>query len=348
MKISPAPFLGGSTRIHDRCMDIVSKLVLRLLFKFTGHVLAACLVLSAATASADPAESDLETSQKAEEILVVGRRSGIPMWRVSSDKTTLILVGTIDGVTKATRWDPEPLVEALRMSDRVMFPQTQVITASPFAMAGYLAKWRRQAKLPKGQTLEDFLPPEQFQRLLSLQQRGIAKKGAEKKHPLHLAFSLRDDLQDEVGSAQSADRFVMKAIRKHKLKLVPIQKSSAKDFAADLFGASPSRDIPCLIDAMDLAEAGPSAVTERSIAWAEREVAQVLNSPAEGVYHSCFPADSAMAESGRAALHEDLERLLNEPQITVAVLDLHALASEGGILDRLAAAYHEISGPAWR
>ncbi|HEV2079217.1 MAG TPA: hypothetical protein VGR19_04895, partial [Allosphingosinicella sp.] len=113
--------------------------------------LAACLALAGTNAPAAQPASGQALEQKAEEILVVGRRSGIPMWRVGSGKTSLVLVGTIDGVTKATAWDPAPLVAALRMSDRVMFPQMQQVTASPLAMIGYLAKWRSQASLPEGQ-----------------------------------------------------------------------------------------------------------------------------------------------------------------------------------------------------
>ncbi len=315
--------------------------VVRFKVAFAGvTALAGTHAWAAQTASADGLE------QKAEEILIVGRRSGIPMWRVSSGKTTLVLVGTIEGVTKTTRWDPEPLVAALRMSDRVMFPQMQGVTASPFAMIGYLAKWRRQASLPKGQTLKEFLPPQQFQRLLSLQERGIVPKGAEKKHPLHLALSLRDKTKDKVGYGQSASQYVMAAIRKHKLNLVPIRRSSAKPFAADLFSGSPSRHIPCLIDAMDMAEAGPAALTARSQAWAQRQVPQVLSSPAEDVYHSCFPADPEAAPAG--ALHAGLKSLLLDPQVTVAVVNLHTLARRDGILDDLAAAGHQVRGPAWR
>lgn len=310
--------------------------------------LTACLALAGTNAPAAQPASGQALEQKAEEILVVGRRSGIPMWRVGSGKTTLVLVGTINGVTKATAWDPAPLVAALRMSDRVMFPQMTGLTASPLAMIGYLAKWRRQASLPKGQTLKDFLPPDQYQRLLALQRRGIVPKGAEKKHPLHLAFSLRDKTKDKIGQGQDPDRYVMAAIRKHKLNLAPIQRGSAKPFAADLFSGSPARHVPCLIDAMDMAEAGPAALAARSQAWANRQVPQVLSSPAEDVYHSCFPADPEAAPARRAAFHAGIKRLLQEPQVTVAVLNLHTLARRGGILDDLIAAGYQVRGPAWR
>lgn len=321
---------------------------MRAIGKLSRYAVAAFAAFGVSGAWAVQTTSNSGLEHKAEEILVVGRRSGIPMWRVSSDKTTVVLIGAIDGVTKGTAWDAGSLVEALRMSDRVMFPQMQRVSASPFAMIGYLAKWRRQAKLPQGQTLKNFLPPEQYQRLIKLQERGLVPKGVENKHPLHLAFQLRDRTKDKVGYAQSPSQYVMGAIRKHKLNLAPIRQTKAKALAADLFGGSPSRHIPCLIDAMGLAEAGPAALTARSQAWANRRVQQALSSPAEGVYHSCFPADPEAAPEARAALHAGVKRLLLDPQVTVAVLDLNTLARRGGILDDLAAAGYQVKGPAWR
>jgi hypothetical protein len=70
---------------------------------------------------------------------------------------------------KDTKWDPAALTETLRKADRVMFPSMTQLSGSPFALIGALAKWRKQATLPKGQSLQQMLPPEQFQRLVALQ-----------------------------------------------------------------------------------------------------------------------------------------------------------------------------------
>jgi hypothetical protein len=43
-----------------------------------------------------------------------------------------------------------------------------------------------------------------------------------------------------------------------------------------------------------------------------------------------------------------MKRLLTEPQVTMAVLGLKALAERGGILDGLDAAGFDIQGPAWK
>ncbi len=285
---------------------------------------------------------------EAEEIVVVGRRSGVPIWRVQSGQSNLVLVGTINGVTKDTKWDPTSLVEALRRADRVMFPQMQRVKASPLAMLGYLAKWRRQATLPEKQSLANYLTAEQFQRLVRLQRKGIAKRGSEKTHPLHLAMNLRATAKGRVGYGEDPDQYVMRAIGKYKLRLLPIQKRAAKPLANELFEGSPSRHVPCLVDAITMAEAGPAAVALRSQDWARGRVAEVLRSPAEKVYQSCFPADLAREAREKAAFHSNIARVLTEPQLTVAVLDLHSLAGRGGVLDSLVAEGHHVQGPQWK
>ena len=95
-----------------------------------------------------------------------------------------------------------------------------------------------------------------------------------------------------------------------------------------------------------MAEAGPAAVQARSDAWAARRVPDVLASPAEPVYQNCWPA-GVFAERNVELLPE-MKRLLNEPQVTMAVLGLKALAERGGILDGLQAAGFDIQGPAWK
>jgi uncharacterized protein YbaP (TraB family) len=313
--------------------------------KVTKAVLAAC---AAAACAGAPAQQQSAQDQRVEEILVTGRRSGIPIWHVHGPTTSIVLVGTIDGVTKDTKWDPAALVEALRKSDRVMYPGTYGLTASPFAMIGWLVKFKRQASLPKGQTLANFLAAEQFSRLVALQKRGVLKPGFERKHPLHLSMELRDYAEGKGGYAPRADSYVQKAVKKYKLTSVPITTGKAKPFVNDLLSSPPESHVPCLIDSIGVAEAGPGAVQARSRAWAERRVPAVLGSPAQKPFLSCWPANVMHNYFPRDLVPNRVRGLLNQPQVTVAVLDLYGLAKPGGMLDQLAAAGFDVAGPRWK
>ena len=76
--------------------------------------LAAATLLGAA--AHPPAGSSADQVQ---EIVVTGKRSGVPMWTVRGETTTLVLVGGIEGVSRTTRWDPAALVEALRKAENL-------------------------------------------------------------------------------------------------------------------------------------------------------------------------------------------------------------------------------------
>ncbi len=286
--------------------------------------------------------------QQVEDIVVTGRRSGIPVWHVHGPSTSIVLVGAIHGVTRDTRWDPGALTEALRKSDQVLFPESLALQASPFAMIGYLAKWRAQATMPKGRSLAQMMRPDQFARLAALQKRGVIPKGFERKHPLHLAMTLRGYAKGKAGEAEGASAFVSRAVRKYKLKSVPIAKHKAKGAAQDLFKGPPEAHIPCLLDSLALVEAGAGAVQARSHAWAQRRVPQVLNSPAERPHQSCWPSNLMETYAPQAQVRATVRGLLAQPGVTVAVLDLHTLGRAGGVLDELQAAGFEVQGPRWK
>ena len=217
---------------------------------------AACVMASSADAQSGAAAAG--------EIVVTARRTGIPVWRVTGPQTSIVLIGSIDGVAKDTRWDPAALTATLRKADRVMFPGMMQLTGSPFALIGYLVKFKRQARLPKGQSLAQMMPPAQFQRLVALKNRGILKAGFERRHPLHLADDLRDLSRGKSGYGIDADEYVFRAVRKHKIKTVPLKTMTAKPLLQEFFKIPPQRFVPCLLDAVALVEAGPGTVKARS------------------------------------------------------------------------------------
>jgi hypothetical protein len=295
---------------------------------------------SQVSANNSPAEA-----RQVEEIVVTARRSGVPVWRVTGPTTTLIIVGGIEEVSRDTKWDPASLTSALKMADRVMFPQEEEFKASPVAMIGYLVRLARMARLPKGQSLQNMMTPQQFQRLVALRDKGVLKKGFERTHPLHLALAL-DDVIDGKGYGVNATEYAMRTVKKYRLKQVPIPRRSIKQPINAVFKSRPKAHIPCLLGFVSLMEAGGAQVVKaRSDAWAQRRVPEVVSSPATRVFSACSLDEYLESQPDwRGAAR----RLMSQPQVTVAVFDLASVAQPGGLLDEFAAKGFEISGPAWR
>ena len=313
------------------------------MLKTIGAAGAAAIML----ASAAPAQKSGGDRAQAEDIVVTGRRSGVPMWTVRSDSTTLVLVGGINGVSKTTKWDPAALTEALRKADRLMFPQSYALTASPFKAIGWIAKWNKMGSLPKGQSLAAIAGPRAALRLAALRSKGMVRGDYDRRHPLHLSMDLRDKAKGDIDYSRDVAEYARSAAKKHKLaEVVPIQRSKAKPVVKDLFASTPQDHLPCLEASLTLAEAGPAAIQARSDAWAARRVRDVLSSPADPVYERCWP--SGVFAEREIGLLAQMKQLLAEPQVTVAVLSLRTLAERGGLLDELEKAGFDIQGPAWK
>lgn len=309
----------------------------------TGFFLVAGALAIGAPASIPPKAPP--SAAEAEEIVVTARRSGIPVWRVTGPTGTVILVGAIEEVSHGTRWDPGSLTTALRQADQIIFPQEEDFRASPFAMIGFVVKFLRMAKLPKGQSLRQMMPPEQFHRLVALRNRGLLKPGFERTHPLHLAIELHDIVDGKKGYGLNAQDYVKRAVKTYKLKQVPIPRRNIKQPINALFKSNPEAHIPCLEASISLVEAGPQAVAERSEAWAARRVPEVVSSLPTKAFAQCSLDEYlATKPDWRGAVR----RVLAEPKLTVAVLDLASLAKPGGLLDELLAAGYQIKGPVWK
>ncbi|HEX8574256.1 MAG TPA: TraB/GumN family protein [Allosphingosinicella sp.] len=319
------------------------------------RALGVALALAAATSSASQAQPGGDN--RTEDIVVTATRSGIPVWRVVGARTTIVLVGTIRGVSRETRWDADSLTAALRKSDRVMFPGAVRYTASILSAPSLAAKAKKMESLPEGQTLAAHLSPDQHRRLVALGADGWLKPGFDRKHPLQVANDLiREALGRPGGGFMSiskvrpghgdADSWIKAAVKKYDLNLVPIPTARLKPVMKDLLAGPPGRHLHCLTAAMAAAEAGRGSNRRRSDAWAERRVQDVLASPVQAALKACSP--EPMRRDSSPEVRRTVRGLLDEPLVTVAVLELGALAEPGGILDELKAQGFEIRGPAWK
>jgi uncharacterized protein YbaP (TraB family) len=309
-------------------------------------IIGAAAMAGLALASAAAAQNRADDRAQVEDIVVTGRKSGVPMWTVRGETTTLILVGTIEGVSKTTYWDPAALTQALRKADRVVFPQSHIFTANLFSAIGWVAKWNAMKSLPKGQSLSAMARPDAMRRLAALRAKGAVRADYDRRHPLDLGRELRDRAAGDIKFGRGADDYVRRAIKQYKLNLVPIEKSKAKPLVKDLFSSTPQEHLPCLEASIAMAEAGPKAVQARSDAWAARRVPEVLASPADKFERVCWPT-AEIIEPGANRTGE-MKQLLAQPEVTVAVLTLRSLAESGGVLDGLAVAGFDIQGPAWK
>ena len=301
------------------------------------------VALTVAPASGSAAQPALEPG----DIVVTAQRSGVPVWRVTRGGTILILFGTINDIAGDTKWSAEALDRTIAKADRVMFPEVVALSANPFQLIGWLAKWKARAKLPRGQSLSAMLAPADRARLQHLEATGIAPRDWDRYHPLHLGFKMQDVVRKQAGKGEDPDSVVRRSMRKHKIARVPFASAKASPMVKDLFATVPQEHVPCLRASLGFAEGGAQEIRRRSAAWANRQVAAAVKSPIDKVYSDCWPG-TERPSTARGQLINTVEQVLaSRSGPVVAVFDLTSLAAPGGLLDHLKSSGARIDGPVW-
>lgn len=301
------------------------------------------LILTALAASTSATQSPAPTGDV---IVITARRTGVPVWRVQSGASTVILVGTIPDIAEGTRWNAGALDMAVSQSRRVLFPQTVGLTAVKYDLDAWMKKWIKQARLPAGQSLSAMLDADDRARLARLVGQGLAPRDWNSVHPLHLALKMQSTLRDRTAMGPSADETIDSAIKKHKVYRVPFARTEADPVMRGLFASRPQDHLACLKSTLAIVEAGPDELRRRSKAWADREVPAAIASPVQAIETNCWPANAGKAVD--QSLFAETSKALKRKGTTLAVINLDTLARRGGLLDRLEAAGMTIDGPIWR
>ena len=118
-------------------------------------LLAAGLSLAASEAPAQETESQ-------DAIVVTAQRSGAPIWTIDTARGTILLVGEIVEVPKATPWRPERLEAATAGAQRVILGTKAKV--SPGDILRLIFAGGKLTRLPKGMQAADYLDDTQRRR----------------------------------------------------------------------------------------------------------------------------------------------------------------------------------------
>lgn len=303
------------------------------------------LALTAAPASAQEPRAEAEAT--VDDIIVVARRSGAPMWEVSRDDgPSLILVGNLNGLPRDLEWSPDALEEAARRSQRVLFPPEGRV--SPADVLRLLWRIRTISSLPRGTTTADYLTPE-WQARLDARMAGERNDRWRSSSLLILGSDLLEDQAGLRRGGRDAVDVVRRASRRARVPGRPVGFVRGDELVESLISSPPQTHIPCLQAAIEAAEQGREVFRARAEAWRRYRVAEVVASPLDRALFQCWPwGDPEIGPQLRAAWLDAIEQALTEDGVTLAVAPLRLLAEPGGVLDDLEARGFDIDGPAWR
>ena len=283
-----------------------------------------------------------------EEVVVLARRSGAPMWTVTRGDSTLILVGAITGIPRDLEWRPDDLEAAAARSQLILTPQEG--RASVTDLLRVIWRIRTIARMPRGQTSADWLTPEWQARLDGIM-AGEGNQDWRGKSLLILGFDLMQDKAGYTGRRGGDDAMdvVRRAARRARVEARPVGTVRGDELIDSLIEAPQSAHVPCVEAAIAAAEQGPDAARQRAEHWRARRVADVVASPIDRALNECWPwGDPEIAPQLHQQWAAAIETSLISPGVTMGVAPIRLLAEEGGVLDGLEARGFEVVGPEWR
>lgn len=314
-------------------------------------VFASVLLSFSAAAPSVLAQSAPPVAQEAtelDEVVVLARRSGAPMWTVTRGDSTLILVGSIRAIPRDVTWRPDALEAAAAKADLILLPQEGRASLSDLLRVIWRA--RTIGRMPQGQTTADYLSPEYQARLEALM-AGERGQGWRTQSLLFVGFDL---LQDKAGfraggETQDAIDVVRRSGRGARIDMRPVGIVRGDEMVDSLITAPQTVHLPCVERAIAAAEAGPEASRDRAQDWRAFRVPDVVNSPIEQALNVCWPwGDPELAPQLHQQWAAAVETAMISPGVTMGVAPVRLLAEEGGVLDSLKARGFEIVGPEWK
>ncbi len=315
-------------------------------------VAAVAVFLLALTCVATPASAQTapepQEATELDEVVVLARQSGAPMWTVTRGDSTLILVGSIRAIPRDVSWRPDALEQATAKADLILLPQEGRASFSDLLRVIWRA--RTIGRMPQGQSTATWLLPDYQARLEAL----MASERNQTWRTQSLLFTSLDLMQDKAGfraggEAQDAVDVVRRAGRRARVDMRPVGTVRGDELVDSLINAPQSVHLPCVERAIAAAEAGPESSRDRALDWRASRVPDVVDSPIEQALNVCWPwGDPELAPQLHQQWAAAIETAMISPGVTMGVAPVRLLAEEGGVLDSLKARGFEVIGPEWR
>jgi uncharacterized protein YbaP (TraB family) len=291
-----------------------------------------------------------------EEITVIGRYPGPPLWRVSSGERVLWIFGDLTPVPEGLTWDPRNAERVVERADAVIGPmRIRAPTYNPIKIFRMLRAARRLARNPEGSTLEDVLPPDLYARYAALRERYMPDdERGEALRPALAVLRLHGAALEDVGL--TTDTGVMRTVeRLMKRSDAELTKTSVETEAATVIAGlekvTREAELNCFATTLTMLETDLDGMKERAQAWAIGDVDALRRFDYPDAQGQCL--EMLFSSSGIKDLGDELfakwlgeaEHALATYDTTFSVLPMRELVAADGLLAQLAAKGYTVTAP---
>jgi uncharacterized protein YbaP (TraB family) len=291
-----------------------------------------------------------------DELVVVGRYPGPPLWRVSNGSNDLWIFGTLDTIPKDMTWDSANVERVVGGAEVLLLPPgANARPPNPFKLIGMYRQARRLSRNAEDALLADVVPSDLYARYTVLRDKYIPNEDKlERQRPAIVALRLYAEAIDATGLTYGGD--VQKAIeriaRRARVERIDTEiKVAVPDLLAGAAELSAEAEIECFATILASIETDLPARVARARAWATGDIAGLRALDFPDIRGDClsFAVSSArlreMLEDSSNQWLAAAENALAANQSTFATLDIRDLVGADGLLARLRERGYEIREP---
>jgi uncharacterized protein YbaP (TraB family) len=274
--------------------------------------------------------------------VVVAPDRGPAWWTVSNGSSTVYVLGAPLLAPKRIPWDTTTLQRRLQGASEVILPyrvKTHIGRSLPTA-------WKF-LRLRSATPFEETLDPEMRARFVAAREKiGDPANRFMTRNALAAGLRLAGDYREhwQLTSADTAKVTKVYAQRAG-VPMVQPEYDTAPILSAVL-DAPAAAGHACLEAVIDQVQAGPGVTLASAQAWARGDTPNAVAN--ERTYERCFnmaPGARAFEARTKADVVAEIEKALQKPGHSVAVVWLAPLLSEGGVLDQLRSKGYVVKTP---
>ncbi|TDJ31477.1 MAG: TraB/GumN family protein [Gammaproteobacteria bacterium] len=295
-------------------------------------------------------------SRPIEEIVVIGKRPGPPLWKVTNGDNVLWIFGVHHPLPKSLEWDSESVEWIISQSTEYLTGlSVRLVEKNPLKAYRIFRKMKKLRENPNGQTLQDVLPPETYARFLEI--KALYAPDNEKileLRPMWAAEELFKEALDSLGltSGGSISRSLNRIAKKKRIEITRVDASEpldSKQWFDDLRSIPLETELACFEDFIGAINSDLQGAVERAIAWADgdADLLKELQYPDAGLNCLIFSGSaqaSRLLKQARLLWITSAERGLRENDVTFASLSIRELIHDEGLLEELRKKGYAIRG----
>ena len=310
-------------------------------------LLVLALTILPARAQPDAAKAPEEWAD-IESVTVKGE-PGPAVWRLTRGASEVWILGTVGPLPRDMAWNRATVADLLDGARALLLPPRADFNLVDIAW--FLLRHGSELSLPRGQKLEDGLPPDLALRFKA----ATAAIGADAEDyrtdiPIRAAVRLGQDFQKKADMGYREPRATVESQASRKrVSTASVFRFEIMDAVRDLLKLTPDQQRACLSQAVEDVTWARAHALAAARAWAVGDIRTVKDHYSESRLFACVVAQveragdinaRATAETVRA-----IDAALNQPGKTVALVAMGPLLRKDGVLARLKAQGVTIEAP---